>query len=576
MYQVVAIQHVIKMMGIISFSLMVVCCGDTDAVLIAEVDEVESIETHPDIENLTITLNEIELLTDTLILIGQALSKETDPSRHAVFESALGERVEKLNVEIIQFQSTVDSLELYNTEALSLVSTQSDSVLVAEYTLLKELLENFKTEELTSVAAFQSIANQFAQNDAVQSSAMQTPVGDRSSNVPSDVLSTMSSHAWSLAASSLEEVSLSSQTSIFSSSIIVDTTSTELSSVTDLLSSATLVSSTITVDTVVGVSSSIVESSSGEESSIVSVSSVALSSSAVVLVSSSSVSISSSSSMVALSSSSVSLSSIESSSVELSSQELSSSQSSSSVFVDETEVINIYASSYVRLPHFNDDWESQGMTIEAWVIWDTFEDHAPIVHLSNGMHKFTVVLGLGVKSGNNNPLKFNVLNANSGTSAGDWSGTSLDSAFVKGQWTHVAVSVSTLGTVSMYINGILRKSVDVGSKVVPESVDRYVNYIGKSAVYSDGHFDGRVDNVRIWNRVRTAAEIEAHLYSVTEQLDYNSDLIVSYDFDYVANDVFRVEDRSGNQKDGKLEGASGDYGPTGSWREQINFNALEL
>ncbi|MGL1902444.1 MAG: LamG domain-containing protein [Fibrobacterales bacterium] len=552
MYRVATVQQLMKVMGVFFISLMLLYCGDDKVVTITELDTTGELESHEDIQILKERVNDIALLIDTLTLIDRALSKESDPSRVAVFERALQGRVELITIQIQQLNTTIDSLEQYNSETLALVSENSDPTLVAEQHQLRELLQQFKSDELLRVDAFQGIAEHMVKIDSLQSSSIQAPpIGVSSSNDPSDVLSSVSSHAWSLASSSLVEVDLSTQTSSSSSNGDVDNTHTEISSSAELLSSISPVSSA-TDDTLIIASSS--------SSKVISSSSLFSSSSIVVV----------------LSSSSVSLSSVQ----VLSSQVVSSSESSSSVdessavFIDETEILNINEWSHVTLPRFNDDWENNGMTIEAWVLWDTFSNDAPIIHLSNGLHNYMVVVGVSVKGNNYNALKFNVLNNERGTNPDDWAGALLDSAFVAGQWTHVAVTVAIDGVVSMYINGAEKKSVNAGMKAVPANTDRNVNYLGKSAVSSDGHFDGRIDNVRIWNRVRTSVEIEANMYSVTQQLDYTSGLIVSYDFNYLDTNVVFIKDQSGNNNDALLEGASGSYGSTGTWRSQVDFTLL--
>ncbi len=79
-----------------------------------------------------------------------------------------------------------------------------------------------------------------------------------------------------------------------------------------------------------------------------------------------------------------------------------------------------------------------------------------------------------------------------------------------GVWTHVAISYDS-GTVSTYVNGEL---VHTGTQSGPIG-DSYpaLNdlWIGGRSNAANAHFDGAIDDVRIWNVARTQAEIRASL-----------------------------------------------------------------
>lgn len=78
-------------------------------------------------------------------------------------------------------------------------------------------------------------------------------------------------------------------------------------------------------------------------------------------------------------------------------------------------------------------------------------------------------------------------------------------------WQHVAATYNdTTGVWNIYINGVLDNSLTLSTNFHPQSLSN-VNLAFGSAVNStntaEGYFNGSMDEVRIWKRVRTAAEI---------------------------------------------------------------------
>jgi hypothetical protein len=87
-------------------------------------------------------------------------------------------------------------------------------------------------------------------------------------------------------------------------------------------------------------------------------------------------------------------------------------------------------------------------------------------------------------------------------------------------WTHIAVSYNTAtDTWKLYINGALDKTLALGGNYTPQFLSDINACIGStlntSTSIRQGFFNGRIDEVRIWNTVRTDAEIAAN---------YNSEL----------------------------------------------------
>ncbi|MGB8190792.1 MAG: LamG-like jellyroll fold domain-containing protein [Chitinophagaceae bacterium] len=81
-------------------------------------------------------------------------------------------------------------------------------------------------------------------------------------------------------------------------------------------------------------------------------------------------------------------------------------------------------------------------------------------------------------------------------------------------WAHVAVSYNTAtDTWKIYINGVLDNTQALGGNFTPQAASNVNACIGSSLNAGSiraGSFNGRIDEVRIWNNVRTDAQISAN------------------------------------------------------------------
>ncbi len=153
------------------------------------------------------------------------------------------------------------------------------------------------------------------------------------------------------------------------------------------------------------------------------------------------------------------------------------------------------ADDFIALPEMEIDY-SQGVTIEAWVQHDSFPSWCRIVDFGNGQSSDNLVLAQARNSGN---LAFHTY------PGGKYAGTEAPACEI-GRWSHVAAVVDSSGKTSLYHDGQLIKLEQLPAA---QSVKRTVNYIGRSNWSADGYFHGRMAELRLWNRARTADEIRA-------------------------------------------------------------------
>jgi len=150
---------------------------------------------------------------------------------------------------------------------------------------------------------------------------------------------------------------------------------------------------------------------------------------------------------------------------------------------------------FVALPAMNIDW-SQGLTVEAWVRYETFNLYSRIIDFGNGAGQANIV--------------FATASATSGPFAQVFS--SQGTPFLQqaapleaGVFMHLAVTTDPTGAGKLYRDG---KLVQTGPLKLPDSVNRALNYLAKSHWGSDGYFHGQLAEVRIWKRPRSEADIQ--------------------------------------------------------------------
>lgn len=165
---------------------------------------------------------------------------------------------------------------------------------------------------------------------------------------------------------------------------------------------------------------------------------------------------------------------------------------------------------YVSIPSFNEDF-SGGITVEAWVRFDSFPSWSRILDFGNGAPSDSLVFA---NDGTTGSLKFNVHN---GTSVVASSSVGGSSAVTVGVWTHVCATIDANGNGKFYKNGAQLGSTVTGQPR-PTTVNRTSCYLGKSNWSSDAAFNGRLAQVRIWKRALSAEQVSDH-YSTSRPMD---------------------------------------------------------
>jgi PKD repeat protein len=135
-----------------------------------------------------------------------------------------------------------------------------------------------------------------------------------------------------------------------------------------------------------------------------------------------------------------------------------------------------------------------GMTLEAWVKPDVASKQwqTALIKEAPGFFSYSLYATAGAATPN-----------------GWWGSTSVygpaGSPLAQGAWTHVAVT-SDGAVMRLYLNGAQAASAPVGSQLSPSAG---ALRIGGNTVWQDEYFDGTIDDVRIFDRARSATEIQS-------------------------------------------------------------------
>ncbi len=179
-------------------------------------------------------------------------------------------------------------------------------------------------------------------------------------------------------------------------------------------------------------------------------------------------------------------------------------------------------------------YNNSTITIEAWINSTSTASEEEIV--SWGTTGTSNVVEFRMNSGK---LQF-------GMDVGAWSVVTSTASINTGNWVHIAVTKSG-NTVKLYVNGKLDAT---GTITATPSVNQMTiaNVFQNGSYHSSRYeFPGKIDEVRIWNIVRTEAEIKANMF---KEIGTNANLIGYYKMSDGSGTT--LTDNSGNGKNGTL------------------------
>jgi hypothetical protein len=159
------------------------------------------------------------------------------------------------------------------------------------------------------------------------------------------------------------------------------------------------------------------------------------------------------------------------------------------------------------------------MTVEAWVYPTAFainSDNGSIV--CNHGWSGTGQQGFVLRCGGNGVVAFNISGGSASATTGNWKeAKSAAGAISLSTWSHVAGTYDG-DSVRVFVNGVQMAALGF-TGIVVGSPNQYPLSFGRLADPSQSakrYFTGNIDEIRIWNRALTSAELTANM---SKQLD---------------------------------------------------------
>ncbi len=142
---------------------------------------------------------------------------------------------------------------------------------------------------------------------------------------------------------------------------------------------------------------------------------------------------------------------------------------------------------------------SKGFSVQCWAKFYSFNHCSRIIDFGNGSPKDNIIL----RNGDKGELAIVSYNGASGK------GLVAKNVLTANVWTHIAATIDSSGTASLYING---EEVAYGECQLPASVNRSNNFIGRSNWSADGYFSGEIHDLQLWGRKLGINEIKKAMF----------------------------------------------------------------
>lgn len=200
--------------------------------------------------------------------------------------------------------------------------------------------------------------------------------------------------------------------------------------------------------------------------------------------------------------------------------------------------------SYVSLPTVNGIATNNALTIEAWVNTQLIDGNWHHIFRQDGTNS-DLAYGLRFDTYNTSKSINMFINSNGvlGQANFDISG---DLNTYTNAWKHISTTYDG-SNIKIYVDGVLKNTTPYSETLLEPSGTAT---IGSFLYDSVSHFNGSVDEIRVWNVAKTENEIKDNMHY---QLDGNeTGLLAYYNFDERVGDT--VYDITSNNYDGTIDG----------------------
>ncbi len=196
---------------------------------------------------------------------------------------------------------------------------------------------------------------------------------------------------------------------------------------------------------------------------------------------------------------------------------------------------------YVSIPH-NALFNTPSFSCEAWAMVTGGQGTFRSVVSERGGHN----IGFIIYAASNNTWQVYFGN---GTT---WNVAISNVAIVLNQWTHLAITYGS-NNLKFYVNGI--KVSEITSGYVQTSLPIFIG-AGSNESTPGSYFNGKIDEVRFWNSVRSQAQIQNNMF-VQQDPTTNADLVAYYTFNLgtscqANSGLTTLNDATSNNLDGTL------------------------